>query len=488
MPLKPTPTPPKLNDRQRHYLLAAYQTDQQVEQDRKRDYLRGTNDRRPAAEWRWLPYGCWEHWMGRPPTPLREQLANLDAKLISEGTGSTWRALAQRGLLEVEDQLPYLVADLPEVMHYTLPHIRLTPAGRKLARQLAGEVRTKKPGKVLARATWQLLIQLWQRDPNATHQTPDYAGSDVFSRLERGVPVQKVLGQANHERLMEGWPTYGLTTVGRIYYYQHYAANVAAHPDVAAPDPGPLPAELVTRLEQLDEQARALVHAPPAGLFEQWQYALRTGFSPFALYLEPYQRQDWVRRGLPDSPPVAGLRKSVGWGSNLYASWRLYVRDWYLRHQLAPADWSRYCLWQAVELVAGKIAWQRNRLQITASYSEKLGLVRGSLGRYTSNYQVRELGNTMLKLASQHCCSRWLVNLRHVENINVPLLRRGLVDGFIQAGLQLAPESPLRVAVVAPPISLADWQASLPAEVNWGAFTWHELPNEPAAEAWLTQL
>jgi len=349
-------------------------------------------------------------------------------------------------------------------------------------------VRTKKPGKVLARATWQLLIQLWQRDPNATHQTPDYASSDVFSRLERGVPVQKVLGQANHERLMEGWPTYGLTTVGRIYYYKHYAANVAAHPDVAAPDPGPLPAELVTRLEQLDEQARALVHAPPAGLFEQWQYALRTGFSPFALYLEPYQRQDWVRRGLPDSPPVAGLRKSVGWGSNLYASWRLYVRDWYLRHQLAPADWSRYCLWQAVELVAGKLAWQRNRLQITASYSEKLGLVRGSLGRYTSNYQVRELGNTMLKLASQHRCSRWLVNLRHVENSNVPLLRRGLVDGFIQAGLQLAPESPLRVAVVAPPISLADWQASLPAEVNWGAFTWHELPNEPAAEAWLTQL
>ncbi len=92
-----------------------------------------------------------------------------------------------------------------------------------------------------------------------------------------------------------------------------------------------------------------------------------------------------------------------------------------------------------MELVVSKLAWQRNHLQITASYSEKLGMVRGSLGRYTSNYQVRELGNTMLRLASQHRCSRWLVNLRHVQNINVPLLRRGLVDGFIQAGLQLAP-------------------------------------------------
>lgn len=122
---------------------------------------------------------------------------------------------------------------------------------------------------------------------------------------------------------------------------------------------------------------------------------------------------------------MAGRRESGRWGSNIQANWRRYVRDWHLRHQLAPADWSRYCLWQAVELVAGKLAWQRNRLQITASYSERLGIVRGSLGRYTSNYQVRELGNVLLQLATQHQCSRWLVNLRQVENINVPLLRWG---------------------------------------------------------------
>jgi hypothetical protein len=40
---------------------------------------------------------------------------------------------------------------------------------------------------------------------------------------------------------------------------------------------------------------------------------------------------------------------------------------------------------------------------------------------------------------------------------------------------------------MAPPISLANWQASLPADLSWEAFTWHELPNELAAEAWLTQ-
>ena len=68
-------------------------------------------------------------------------------------------------------------------------------------RQLVGEVRSKKPSKVLARATWQLLGQLWQRDPNATHQTLDFADSGVVSRLEWSAPVQKVLGQANHKFL-----------------------------------------------------------------------------------------------------------------------------------------------------------------------------------------------------------------------------------------------------------------------------------------------
>jgi hypothetical protein len=61
-----------------------------------------------------------------------------------------------------------------------------------------------------------------------------------------------------------------------------------------------------------------------------------------------------------------------------------------------------------VKLVAGKLAWQRNHLQITASYSEKLGVVRGSLGRYPSNYQVLELSNSMLQLASQYRCSQGL--------------------------------------------------------------------------------
>ena len=58
MAAKKTPAPPPvLNDRQRHYLLAAYQLDQQLEAAHKNDYHRGIIA--PASEWRAMPYGRW---------------------------------------------------------------------------------------------------------------------------------------------------------------------------------------------------------------------------------------------------------------------------------------------------------------------------------------------------------------------------------------------------------------------------------------------
>lgn len=71
MATKKTPAPPPvLNDRQRHYLLAAYQLDQQLEAVHKKDYLRGVST--PAAEWRAMPYGRWQHFLEKPPTELRQ--------------------------------------------------------------------------------------------------------------------------------------------------------------------------------------------------------------------------------------------------------------------------------------------------------------------------------------------------------------------------------------------------------------------------------
>lgn len=48
---------------------------------------------------------------------------------------------------------------------YELPHVSLTRAGRKLTRELLGEVReTAKPG-VLPPDTWRALARLWEWDP-----------------------------------------------------------------------------------------------------------------------------------------------------------------------------------------------------------------------------------------------------------------------------------------------------------------------------------
>lgn len=49
---------------------------------------------------------------------------------------------------------------------YELPHVSLTRAGRKLARELLGEMgETAKPG-VLAPDTWRALARLWEWNPN----------------------------------------------------------------------------------------------------------------------------------------------------------------------------------------------------------------------------------------------------------------------------------------------------------------------------------
>lgn len=123
--------PPQLNDRQRQYLLAAYQLDQRLEAAHKNDYHRGIIA--PAAEWRAMPYGRWQHFLLKPPTELRqlieEQQAASQQRLVDPGTGSTWKALAERGLVEVEERAIITGPD-----GYSLPHILLTREGRKLVR------------------------------------------------------------------------------------------------------------------------------------------------------------------------------------------------------------------------------------------------------------------------------------------------------------------------------------------------------------------
>lgn len=227
--------PPVLNDRQRHYLLAAYQLDQQLEAAHKKDYVCGVVT--PAAEWRAMPYGRWQHFLEKPPTKLRQlieaQQAASQQRLVDPGTGSTWKALAERGLVEVEERT---ITKGPE--GYSLPHILLTREGRKLVRQLTGEVRQVVPRKVkppppkglLTAQQWLALVCLYELDFEGLVADDEQGLS--YDRIqpttlellrERGLVVSSPLDEPLPAK------RYTITDQGRAFYYTYYRTNALAY-------------------------------------------------------------------------------------------------------------------------------------------------------------------------------------------------------------------------------------------------------------------
>ncbi|WP_137162252.1 hypothetical protein [Pseudomonas asiatica] len=113
-----------LNERQRAYLVVAYDEDQRAEQ------ANSGPGSAPASQWRWLEYG--PDGRVRRMTydgPLRYALAEM--KLVGHGAGSTWHSLESRGLLNTDHRLIGL-GDLMSL------YVRLTTDGRRVARLLKG--------------------------------------------------------------------------------------------------------------------------------------------------------------------------------------------------------------------------------------------------------------------------------------------------------------------------------------------------------------
>src|SRR5262245_57050457 len=108
-----------LNDRQRAYLQALYDCDQATEASRRERASRGFYDRTPASEWRWQMYGPVS-----PPSQLYTALRG--SEIVDPGTGATWQALEDRGLLRCRH--------VPDAFGVKLLEVQITPAGRKLVR------------------------------------------------------------------------------------------------------------------------------------------------------------------------------------------------------------------------------------------------------------------------------------------------------------------------------------------------------------------
>lgn len=121
-----------LNERQRGYLLAIYESDQEADRIEHWRYLHGY-DPRPASTWRWLRYSTPAGRHAQPkrrrhigmiasqPSPLQPRLHTRG--LVDAGTGATLRALAARGYIELRSR-----TGAPD------PDVQMTPLGRKLVR------------------------------------------------------------------------------------------------------------------------------------------------------------------------------------------------------------------------------------------------------------------------------------------------------------------------------------------------------------------
>jgi hypothetical protein len=142
---------PALNDRQRAYLLAIFETDQETEAAIRSIPYRPFEQRPKASEWCWLEYSKGVPEAGRPATALYTRIKKLE--LVDQGTGSTFSALADRGLVEVNWHGR-------DVWGQLRPYVRLTPAWRRLGRSWTGaKAYTALPAGTLKEWHWRALAR-----------------------------------------------------------------------------------------------------------------------------------------------------------------------------------------------------------------------------------------------------------------------------------------------------------------------------------------
>lgn len=140
-----------LNERQRSYLLVAYAEDQR-QQERHRGFGAA-----PARKWRWMEYGPDKAiLLHKPDGALRAQLRKLG--LVDSGSGSTWRSLVDRGLVELEWR-PGITRRVSSLF------VQMTREGRAVARALRGEVPRAKPAAGALSLTALRLIAHGQQHP-----------------------------------------------------------------------------------------------------------------------------------------------------------------------------------------------------------------------------------------------------------------------------------------------------------------------------------
>jgi hypothetical protein len=216
--------PTALNDRQRTYLRLIFDVDQEIEAQMRTGYR--PFERRPkASEWRWLEYSEPIPILNWPGSELWRRIKK--AGLVDQGTGSTFAALSERGLVRVSLRGPD---------SYT--HIQLTPAGRKLVRSWTGQQAYKAPPPgTLREWHWRAMaIAFAAGDAGLEGSYGDYGrvGWNTWLRL-REYKWGALICEHVYEPPRDG--RLRLTARGRALYVDQYQRYRALYPDVEAPEP-----------------------------------------------------------------------------------------------------------------------------------------------------------------------------------------------------------------------------------------------------------
>jgi hypothetical protein len=229
-----------LNERQRAYLREAFALDQDTEAGIRLSRARGFYHDPPASEWRWLRYG-YAHALDDPSVlALRLRRAGVErTDRVDQGTGSTWRALDRRGLIDTR----YVPHPLTGTL---LLEVQLTRLGRRVMRAVEpSSLVQRRPKGTLSEWQWRALARVYAAGPEGIpYQGWGFGGisEGTLRWLEErrdGALVEEVdletgrrpwLGSRDRAVLR-------LTGRGRAYYAERHAQHRALYPDEDAPAP-----------------------------------------------------------------------------------------------------------------------------------------------------------------------------------------------------------------------------------------------------------
>ncbi len=232
-----------LNERQRQYMQAIYETDQEQEADERGAWKRGGSPR-PTAVWRWQEYGVFD---GVGSTLYVKLYLR---KLIDEGTGSTFNALEARRLITCKYSYKRRDSDRQTLERFLM--VQITKEGRALVRAATG-AKAYRPGVpgILREWHWKAMVEAWKARPAGVQDENGYYGHigwNTWLRLRDYKPGalieeyntwEQVQRSTHGQTWPESRPVYWirLTPFGEQFYRDNWQRYREMYPEIDAPEP-----------------------------------------------------------------------------------------------------------------------------------------------------------------------------------------------------------------------------------------------------------